>query len=78
MRLSFHNVTFFSPKLLCLLFKVIFFSFFFLGLHPRHMEVARLGVKSELRLPAYTTGAAMWDPRCICEPKLQLTAMPDS
>ena len=25
-----------------------FFSFFFLGLHLQHMEVARLGVKSEL------------------------------
>ena len=26
----------------------------FLGQHPRHMEVPRLGVKSELQLPAYT------------------------
>ena len=34
----------------------------FLGLHPRHMEVPRLGVKSELHLhlPAYTTATAMW------------------
>ena len=32
------------------------FSFFsFLGLHLRHMEVPRLGIKSELQLPAYTT-----------------------
>ena len=27
----------------------------FLGPHPQHMEVPRLGVKSELQLPAYTT-----------------------
>ena len=31
------------------------FSFFFLGLRPWHMEVPRLGVKSEQQLPAYTT-----------------------
>ena len=29
--------------------------FFFLGLHPHHMEVPRLGVKLELQLPAYAT-----------------------
>ena len=28
--------------------KVFFFFFFFLGLHPQHLEVARLGVESEL------------------------------
>ena len=28
------------------------FCFLFLGPYPRHMEVPRLGVKSELRLPA--------------------------
>jgi len=31
------------------------FFFFFLGPNPWHMEVPRLGVQSELRLPAYTT-----------------------
>ena len=31
------------------------FFFFFLGLHPQAMKVPRLGVKSELQLPAYTT-----------------------
>ena len=36
-----------------------FFSFFFLGLHPRHMEVPKLWVKSELQLPAYATAIAM-------------------
>ena len=28
------------------------FNFFFLGLHPRPMEVTRLGVKSDLQLQA--------------------------
>ena len=32
-----------------------FFFFVFLGLHPRRMEVPRLGVELELHLPAYTT-----------------------
>ena len=27
----------------------------FFGLHPWHMEIPRLGVESELQLPAYTT-----------------------
>ena len=43
-----------------------FFSFFglfvFLGLHPWHMKVPRLGVESELYLSAYTRATAMWDP----------------
>ena len=46
------------------------FFFFFsiiLGMHPWHMEVSRLGVKSEIQLPAYTTTTAMWDPSCICD-----------
>ena len=32
----------------------IFGLFVFLGLHPGHMEVPRLGVQSELQPPAYT------------------------
>ena len=32
--------------------------FFFLGPHPWHMEVPRLGVESGLQLPAYTTATA--------------------
>ena len=32
--------------------------FCFLGPHLWHMEVARIGVKSELELPAYTTATA--------------------
>ena len=39
-----------------------FLSFVFLGLHLRHMEVSRLGVKLELQLLAYATATATWDP----------------
>ena len=42
------------------------FFFFFLGPHPRHMEVPRLGAELELHLPAYTTATATRDPSCIC------------
>ena len=38
-----------------------FFVFVFLRLHPWHMEVPRLGVKSELQLPAYTTAIVTRD-----------------
>ena len=44
-----------------------FFSFAFLGLDLRHMEVPRLGVKSELQLPAYTTATATPDPSPVCD-----------
>ena len=39
--------------------------FFFLGPHLQHMEVLRLGLKSELHLLAYTTATATADPSCI-------------
>ena len=39
------------------------FSFCFLGPHPQHMEVPRPGVKSEPKLPDYTTATATWDPQ---------------
>ena len=42
-----------------------YFFFVFLGPHPRHKEVPRLGVKSELQLPVYTTTTAMQDPNHI-------------
>ena len=47
-----------------------FFFFLFLGgggLHLQHMEVTRLGVQSELQLPAYTTATATQDPSHICD-----------
>ena len=38
------------------------FLFFFLGTHPQHMEVPRLGVKLKLQLWAHTEATAMQDP----------------
>ena len=46
------------PLLLFLFFFVSFFFFFFLGPHLWHMEVPRLGAKSEIQLPAYATATA--------------------
>ena len=43
---------------------ILFFSF--LGPHPRHMEVPRLGVKSE-QLPAYTEATATSHLSCSCD-----------
>ena len=48
----------------------IFFSFFFclfLGPHPRHMGVPRLGVELELQLPAHPTATATSDPSLVCD-----------
>ena len=43
-----------------LLFLFFYFLFFcFLGPHLQHMEIPRLGVESELQLPAYTTATAV-------------------
>jgi len=39
-----------------------FYLFVFLGLHPMHLEVPRLGIKSELHLLTYTIATAMPDP----------------
>ena len=49
-----------------LFFSSSFFFLVFLGPHPWHMEVPRLGVKSELQLVAYATAIAMPDPSHIC------------
>ena len=42
--------------------------FLFWGPHLGHMEVPRLGVKSELQLSAYTTATTTWDLSHICPP----------
>ena len=44
-----------------------FFFFFFLGLHLQHMEIPRLGIRSELQPPAYTTAIALWDLGRVCD-----------
>ena len=36
-------------------FMALYLFFVFLGPHPHHMEVPRLGIKLELQLPAHTT-----------------------
>ena len=41
--------------------------FCFLGLNPQHMEIPRLGVESEVQLPACTTGTATPDPSSVCD-----------
>ena len=46
---------------------LFFFLLGFLGLHPWHMEVPRLGVKSWLQLPAYTTATVTPDPSQVCD-----------
>ena len=55
-------------------YKILYFSnsqsfsfFLFLGPHPWHLEVPRLGVKLELQLPTYATATAMLDPSHICD-----------
>ena len=47
-----------------------FFLSFFLGPHLWHLEIPRLGVESELQLPACTTATARPGPS---EPRLQPT-----
>ena len=56
-------------KVFFLSFFLSFFLFFFvfLGPNPWHTEVPRLGVQSELQLPAYITATAMPEPSCICD-----------
>ena len=41
--------------------------FRFLGPHPRHMEIPRLGVELELHLPAYATATAVQDLSLVCD-----------
>ena len=39
----------------------------FLRPHLWHMDIPRLGVESELHLPAYTTATATQDASCLCK-----------
>ena len=53
--------------LICIFIFYYLLIFFCLsGLHPRHMEVPRLEVESELQLPFYTTAMATRDPSRVC------------
>ena len=42
-------------------------STFLFFLEPQPMEVPRLGVESELQLPAYTVATATRDPSRVCD-----------
>ena len=48
------------------IFVCLFIYSFFLGSHLWHVEIPRLEVEPELRLPAYTTATAALDPSHIC------------
>ena len=58
--LSFFFFFAFTMYLYFIFYFILLFYLFvvFLGPHPRYMEVPRLGVESELQLPAYTTATA--------------------
>ena len=51
--------------------------FIYLGPQSQLMEVPRLGVKSELKLPAYTTAQGNARSELCLQPMLQLMATPD-
>ena len=51
----------------CKLLHLFIYLFIFLGLHPKHMKVPRLGVKPELQLLAYATATAMPDLSYVCD-----------
>ena len=53
----YHNKVYISS------YPILFLFFYFvLGPHLQHMEIPRLGVKSKLQLPAYTTATATATP----------------
>ena len=49
------NIFELPPKKFSSLTLTMYFYLFILGPHPQHVEVPRLGVETELRLPAYAT-----------------------
>ena len=57
----------FLTKVVGCSFVLFFCFFFFLELQLQHMEVPRLGVESEMQLPAYTTTTATWDLSHVCD-----------
>ena len=70
-----HTGLTYTVSAICLLDQYFFFFLFllyflflfvFLGPHTQHMEVPRLGVESELQLPACTTATATQDSSHIC------------
>ena len=58
---------FLIERFLSFIYLFIILSFVFSGPPPRHMEVPRLGVKSELQLPVYTETTAIRDLSSVCD-----------
>ena len=56
-----------SSKIFSCALIYLFIYLFILELHSWHMLVPRLGVQSELLLPAHTTATSTPDPRHICD-----------
>ena len=56
---------------------IVFTYFFFLESHLWHIGLPRLGAKSELQLPAYTTATATLGSKPHLEPTPQLVATQD-
>ena len=65
---SIHGTFLIKSEDILICFKMCFINFFlcFLGLHLRHMQISRLGVKLELQLLAYAIGTATWDLSHFC------------
>ena len=63
-----------AAELYTLFFLFLFLLIAFWGQLLWHMEVPRLGVESELLLPAYTTATATPDPSHICDPYLHYSS----
>ena len=82
-RLCFSEKQFLSntPSSFILFYFILFYFILFfviLGLQLKHMEVPRLGVKSELQLLASTTATVMQDLSCVCDLTPQFTSTPGS
>ena len=59
--------TFHFPIIFWQCTKIHWFLFSFVCFLGPHMEVPRLGVQSELQLPATATATATQEPSCVCD-----------
>ena len=57
----------FNSKKFSFSFLSLFFFFLLFKSAPAHMEVSRLGIKSELQLPATASATATPDPSPLCD-----------
>ena len=56
-----------SPFYLFIFILLYFLSLVFLGPHPCHMEVPKLGVQPEMQPPAYARATATQNLSCVCD-----------